>query len=89
MNTIMDTLPFVTPGVEKPDLANGPYLSFNADNGAIAYIQMTNDRTIWIKQVGSDGKLLNIATFGVSSGEPITNYLVQRLKETEPNLKNE
>ena len=36
--------PFVTPGTEKPDLSNGPYLSFNGDNGAITYIQMTNGK---------------------------------------------
>lgn len=74
---------FVTPDAEKPDLANGAFLSFSGDNGATAYIQMTNERAIWIKQVSADGKLINIATFGVGSGEPITNYLAQRLKETE------
>lgn len=78
-----NTPSFVTPDAEKPDIANGPYLSFNADNGAVAYLQMTNERAIWFKQVSAEGKLINVATFGEPSGEPITNYLVQRLKETE------
>lgn len=77
-----NSTPFVTPDAEKPDLANGPYLSFNADNGAVAYLQMTNERAIWFKQINSNGTIINI-TFGPECCEQIVNYLVQRLNETE------
>ena len=75
--------PFVTPGTEKPDLANGPFLSFTGDNGTITYIQMTNERAFWFKQVSAEGKLFNVTTFDVSCSKYITDYLAQRLKETE------
>ena len=78
----MKTPPYVTPGAEKPDLSNGPYLSFNGDNGAITYIQMTNDRYILFKQVSAEGNLLNVTTFDVDCSKLLTDYLAQRLKET-------
>ena len=78
-----NTPSFVTPGAEKPDLSNGPYLKFNGDNGAITYIQMTNDRALWFKQVSAEGMLLNITTFDAGSSKYITDYFAQRLKETE------
>ena len=74
---------FVTPDAEKPDLANGPYMSFTADNGVVVYIQMTNDRAIWFKQVTPEGKLLTVTTFDVGCSKYVTDYLAQRLKETE------
>ena len=74
--------PFVTPGTEKPDLANGPFLSFTGDNGSVTYIQMTNDRALWFKQVSAEGKLLNVTTFDVDCSKLLTDYLAQRLKET-------
>ena len=75
--------PFVTPDAEKPDLANGPFLSFTGDNGSVTYIQMTNDRFIWIKQVGANDKFISTATFHANCCESIIDYLVQRLKETK------
>ena len=75
--------PFVTPDAEKPDLANGPFLSFTGDNGSVTYIQMTNDRAIWIKQVGAEDKFISTATFHANCCESIIDYLVQRLKETK------
>ena len=78
-----NTPSYLTPDTEKPDLANGPFLSFTGDNGFVAYIQMTNDRSIWIKQARNDGKSTINATFSPESSEQIINYLVQRLKETE------
>lgn len=74
---------FVTPDAEKPDLANGPFLSFTGDNGGVAYIQMTNERAIWIKQVSAEGQLLNITTFDAGCSKYITDYFAQRLKKTE------
>lgn len=74
---------YVTPDAEKPDLANGPFLSFTGDNGVITYIQMTNDRALWIKQVSAEGQLLNITTFDASCSKYIADYFTQRLKETE------
>ena len=78
-----NTPAFVTPGAEKPNLANGPYLMFNGDNGAITYIQMTNDRALWFKQVSAKGILLNVTTYDVDCSKYITDYFAQRLKETE------
>lgn len=78
-----NTPSFVTPDAEKPDLSKGSYLSFTGDNGFVAYIQMTNERAIWIKQVGSEGARIYNLTFGAECGELITNYLVQRLREIE------
>ncbi len=75
--------PFVTPGTEKPDLANGPFLSLTGENGVIAYIQMTNDRALWIKQVGAEDNFISTATFHASCCESIIDYLVQRQKETK------
>ena len=75
--------PFVTPDAEKPDLANGPYMSFTGDNGTVTYIQMTNDRFIWFKQVTAEGMLLNVTIFDVGCSKHITDYFAQRLKETE------
>ena len=77
-----NTPAFVTPGAEKPDLANGPYLKFNGDNGAITYIQMTNDRALWFKQVSAEGILLNVTTYDADCSKCVTDYLAQRLKET-------
>ena len=74
---------YVTPNAEKPDPANGPFLSFTGDNGTITYIQMTNERAFWFKQVSAEGKLFNVTTFDVSCSKYITDYLAQRLKETE------
>lgn len=74
---------YVTPDAEKPDLANGPFLSLTGENGVIAYIQMTNDRALWIKQVSAEGKVLNITTFDAGYSKYITDYFAQRLKETE------
>ena len=71
---------FVTPGTEEPDVANGPFLSFHSDTGFVAYLQMTNDRAIWIKQVSEDGKFTNVMTFAAETCESIINYLKQRLK---------
>ena len=76
-----NTPAFVTPGAEKPDLSNGPYLKFNGDNGAITYIQMTNDRALWFKQVSAEGILLNVTTYDVDCSKCVTDYLTQRLKE--------
>ena len=81
--TNQNKTPFVTPGTEKPDLANGPFLSFTGDDGGVAYIQMTNDCAIWIKQVGAEDKFISTATFHANCCESIIDYLVQRLKETK------
>jgi len=78
-----NTPSYVTPDSEKPDLANGPYMSFDDDNSFVTYIQMTNDRTIWIKQVRKDNKLVINSIFNPDSAKQIINYLNQRLKETE------
>ena len=75
--------PFVTPDAEKPDLANGPFLSFTGDNGSVTYIQMTNDRFIWFKQVSAEGMLLNVTTFDVGCSKQVMDYFAQRLEETE------
>ena len=74
---------YVTPNAEKPDLANGPFLSFIGDDGGVAYIQMTNDRAIWIKQVGAEEKFISTATFHANCCDSIIDYLVQRQKETK------
>ena len=75
--------PFVTPDAEKPDLANGPFLSFTGDNGSVTYIQMTNGRNIWFKQVSAEGMLLNVTAFDVGCSKYVTDYFAQRLKETK------
>ena len=75
--------PLVTPDAEKPDLANGPFLSFTGDNRSVTYIQMTNDRFIWFKQVSAEGMLLNVTAFDVGCSKYVTDYFAQRLKETE------
>ena len=75
--------PFVTPGTEKPDTNNGPFLSFTGDNGSVTYIQMTNDRNIWFKQVSAEGTLLNVTAFDVGCSKYVTDYFAQRLKETK------
>ena len=75
--------PFVTPDAEKPDLANGPFLSFTGDNGSVTYIQMTNDRFILFKQVSAEGMLLNVTTFDIGCSKYVTDYFAQRLKETK------
>ncbi|MBQ2176409.1 MAG: hypothetical protein II453_15550 [Alphaproteobacteria bacterium] len=75
--------PFVTPDAEKPDLANGPFLSFTGDNGSVTYIQMTNDRFIWFKQVSAEGMLLNVTAFDIGCSKYVTDYFAQRLKETK------
>ena len=74
---------YITPDAEEPDLSNGPFLSFTGTNGSIAYIQMTNDCAIWIKQVSADEKNISTANFDPGCSKRIIDYLVQRLKETE------
>ncbi len=85
MNTTTDQnrLPFVTPDAEKPDLANGPFMSFTADNGSVTYMQMTNERIIWMKQVNAEGRMFNVTTFDAGCSKSLMDYLTQRLKETE------
>ena len=80
---IQNDQPYITQGAEKPDLANGSFMTFHDDNGYVAHLQMTNDRIIWLKQVDPEGKCIINLTFGAPCAEPLINYLNQRLKETE------
>ena len=75
--------PYVKLGAEKPDSAYGPYISFVSDLGTTSYIQMTDSRDVWFKQVSPTGDALGMATFQTGAGEAVGKYFVQRMQQTE------
>ena len=75
-----ETPAFVTPGTCPPDLANGDFIAFTANNSNKTFFQVTNNSDVWFKVVTEEGFVSHTSIFCGESAKMLLQYIQQREK---------